>query len=132
MSLSSVERQLIKRLAEAYAFINDLRETGLRIGNALIVQRTEGIEKQVEKCKAEFPRLFQRYYSAALRRADEDRRSRLPPTPPPTSDKDDDGEGKEVQGRKKAQKKEKGTQQKATPRRRITKRKGTVKRVKPE
>ena len=74
MPLSTTERKLIKLLAEAYAFIGDLRETGLRIGNSLIVQRTEGIDNAVKKRSNEFPRLFQRYYNDALKRADKERK----------------------------------------------------------
>ena len=132
MALSSMERKLIQLLAEAYAFISDLRETGLRINNRLIVERTEGIEESVERRKAEFPSIFQRYYGAALRRADKNRRDRVQPPGKPSSG-EDDGERKAIPRRKALEKKEeKGSDKKATPRGRKIKRKGTIKRTKPE
>lgn len=122
MSLSSTERKLLKRLAEAYAFIGDLRETGLRIGNSLIVQRTQGIEKSVAQLKSEFPRIFQRFYNNSLKRADAERRT--------ITEKDNKyGQGKNISGREKEKEKLKS---KRTTRSDPRKEKRSIRRGKPE
>jgi len=66
--LPKAQTKLLRQLAEAYAFISDLRESALLVGNRWVLQRTEGIENRVEVRKKEYPIIFQRYFAAAKKR----------------------------------------------------------------
>ena len=71
MAITTEERKLLKQLAEAYAFIYDLREMSKYLGSTgtLIHNRTRGIEESIARRREEYPSLFQRYFNAASRRA---------------------------------------------------------------
>lgn len=71
--LSEREKRLLRQQAEAYAFIQDLRDMARFIGNTLVVQRTEGIEETIERRRKEYPTLFQRYFNEAYKRGARER-----------------------------------------------------------
>ena len=93
---SDSDKELLKRLAEAYAFIYDLRKTAIFSGDARYVQRTEGIEEKIIQYRQQYSPLFQRYFNAARQNAEGEQLKQLTK----------DGEGKIVQGRQEAEKKE--------------------------
>ena len=68
-NLNEQEKKLLRQQAEAYAFIYDLRETALMLGQQWVIQRTNGIEERIARRRKEYPRLFQLYLSKALVRA---------------------------------------------------------------
>lgn len=61
--MTAKERALLKRLAEAYAFILDLRETAKARLDTYYVQRTEGIEKRVAITTEQYPKTFSRHFN---------------------------------------------------------------------
>lgn len=61
---------VLKRLAEAYAYIKELRETAIQRGDAFYITSTEGIEKQIAFMQKESPRAFSKYYRRALEQLD--------------------------------------------------------------
>ena len=67
--MNTLEKKLLKQQAEAYAFIYDLRKMALYTGNRFILERTVGIDETIAKRRVEYPRLFQRYFNAASKKA---------------------------------------------------------------
>lgn len=61
---------VLKRLAEAYAYIKELREAAIQRGDAFYINSTEGIEEQITRMEKESPRAFKRHYRKALERLD--------------------------------------------------------------
>ena len=68
LKLSDQEKRLLRQQAEAYAFIQDLRDAAIIAGNQDIVRRTEGVELTIERRRQEYPNYFQRYFKAAYAR----------------------------------------------------------------
>ena len=85
--MTEQEKELLKRLAEAYAFLTDLHNTALQVGSGWVVRKMKGFDKQIRKIKEDYPRDFQRYLNKALLSAKDDamKQATLP-----------DGERKEV------------------------------------
>jgi hypothetical protein len=69
--LTPKERRLVRLLAEAYAFISDLRSLAIDRVDSPYIKKTRGINEEIEVRRKEYPRTFQRYYLAAIKRAKE-------------------------------------------------------------
>ena len=67
--MTTKERTLLRRIAEAYAFISDLRQAGIEDGDLRIIKGTKGIETRIEEISRLYPSLFKRYYNAAKKQA---------------------------------------------------------------
>jgi len=127
MKLTEREKKLLRQQAEAYAFIKDLRDTAIFVGDMMVVKRTEGIEAKIERRRKEYPVAFQRYFNAAFTRG---RLERLKATR-----ENKNGEGKEISGRQEEPQEkvveEKKSRQKPKSKKRQSRKPG-VRRSKPE
>lgn len=68
MTLTDKEELLIKKLAQAYAFISDLREEGIKKIDTFLIRKTVGINEQIEQLSLEFPEVFSKHYGEAKKR----------------------------------------------------------------
>jgi hypothetical protein len=71
--LAEKEKRLLKQQAEAYAFIYDVRRLAISRGDRAYILKTHGVEDTIEARRKEYPRIFQRYFQAALQRAEKHR-----------------------------------------------------------
>jgi len=69
--MTKEERELVRRLAESYAFIADLRQVAINRGDTVYVQKTQGINSSVQTLRERYPKVFQRYFQAATKRVQE-------------------------------------------------------------
>ncbi len=67
--MTKPERQLLKALAAAYAFIWNLRLQAVHGADTDLVRLTAGIDKAIAKAEETYGRDFRRYFSAALKKA---------------------------------------------------------------
>ena len=71
MPTTKKEQALLKRLAEAYAFIIHIRRRAIANGEAAYIMMTEGIEDAIERQKKEHPRIFTKYFNRAQNTSNE-------------------------------------------------------------
>lgn len=69
MPKKEAPRRLLKQLAEAYAFILDVRRLAIERADGLLLKKTRGIEEKVEELRKQYPRRFKRYLTNADKKA---------------------------------------------------------------
>ena len=67
--MTESEKVLLRIAAESLAFVNDLRQLAISRGDVVYIRKTQGVEEKIAKMRASYPRTFQRYFKAAIRRA---------------------------------------------------------------
>jgi len=67
--MTKIERQLVKRLGAAYAFVWDLRQAAVSRADVYNIRLTAGIDQAIAQAEEQYPRVFRRHFSSALKKA---------------------------------------------------------------
>lgn len=88
MKLTKQEKKLLRQQAEALAFIYNLRQYAISLGDRAYILMTKGIDEVIQRRRDTYPKVFQRYFTVALKNNEQR--------------EENNGEGKEIEGWKEA------------------------------
>lgn len=59
------EKWLLKKLAQAHAFIEDVRRVAIARGDSVYIRKTSGIEPSIQSMRSKFPKTYQLFLTKA-------------------------------------------------------------------